>query len=140
MPTPAKLKELVQRALAQATDYQDALDRARIVGREQGFLIGVRVISGTVSASQAGAAYATHAETLIETLAGRVEAELERQHGRVPGGQAAVVAMGKLGGREMTATSDLDLITVYDFAGEGRSRKAPRASRAANTICASPSG
>ena len=59
------------------------------------------------------------AETLIETLAGRVEAELERQHGRVPGGQAAVVAMGKLGGREMTATSDLDLITVYDFAGEG---------------------
>src|SRR4029079_15292415 len=27
-------------------------------------------------------------------------------------------AMGKLGGREMTATSDLDLITVYDFAGE----------------------
>ena len=119
VPTPAKLKELVQRALAQATDYQDALDRARIVGREQGFLIGVRVISGTISASQAGAAYATLAETLIETLAARVEAELERQHGRMPGGQAAVVAMGKLGGREMTATSDLDLITVYDFAGEG---------------------
>ena len=118
VPTPARLKELVQRSLAQATDYQDALDRARIVGREQGFLVGVRVISGTVSASQAGAAYATHAETLIETLAGRVEAELERQHGRVPGGHAAVVAMGKLGGREMTATSDLDLITVYDFAGE----------------------
>ncbi|MGB6921914.1 MAG: bifunctional [glutamine synthetase] adenylyltransferase/[glutamine synthetase]-adenylyl-L-tyrosine phosphorylase, partial [Methyloceanibacter sp.] len=30
----------------------------------------------------------------------------------------AVVAMGKLGGREMTAASDLDLITVYDFTGE----------------------
>jgi glutamate-ammonia-ligase adenylyltransferase len=30
---------------------------------------------------------------------------------------AAVVAMGKLGGREMTAASDLDLITVYDFDG-----------------------
>jgi glutamate-ammonia-ligase adenylyltransferase len=27
----------------------------------------------------------------------------------------AVVAMGKLGGREMTAASDLDLIVVYDF-------------------------
>jgi len=37
----------------------DALDRARIVGREQGFLIGVRVISRHGSrASQAGAAYA----------------------------------------------------------------------------------
>ena len=25
------------------------------------------------------------------------------------------MAMGKLGGREMTASSDLDLIVVYDF-------------------------
>ena len=118
VPTPAKLQELVVKALARAFDYQDALDRSRIVGREQGFLIGVRVISGTITAPQAGAAYATLAETLIETLAARVEAELERQHGRVPGGEAAVVAMGKLGGRETTAASDLDLITVYDFAGE----------------------
>ena len=50
VPTPAKLKELVGKALAEASDYQEALDRARIVGREQGFLIGVRVISGTLSA------------------------------------------------------------------------------------------
>jgi glutamate-ammonia-ligase adenylyltransferase len=126
VPTPAKLKELVVKALARASDYQDALDRARIVGREQGFLIGVRVISGTVSASQAGAAYATLAETLIETLAARVEAELERQHGRMPGGKAAVVALGKLGGREMTAASDLDLITVYNFAGEGAQSAGPK--------------
>jgi glutamate-ammonia-ligase adenylyltransferase len=118
VPTAAKRKELVERALAQATDYQDALDRARIVGREQGFLIGVRVISGTISASQAGSAYGTLAETLIQTLAASVETELGRQHGRMPGGQVAVVAMGKLGGREMTAASDLDLITVYDFDGE----------------------
>jgi [glutamine synthetase] adenylyltransferase / [glutamine synthetase]-adenylyl-L-tyrosine phosphorylase len=118
IPTPAKLKELVGSAIAQASDYQDALDRARIVGREQGFLIGVRVISGTLSARQAGAAYTSLAETLIEAVAARVEAELVRQHGRLPGGQAAIVAMGKLGGREMTAGSDLDLIIVYDFEGD----------------------
>jgi glutamate-ammonia-ligase adenylyltransferase len=119
VPTPAKLKELVGAALAEAGDYQEALDRARIVGREQAFLIGVRVISGTISARQAGAAYAGLAETLIEAIAGRVEAELVRTHGSMPGGQAAVVAMGKLGGHEMTAGSDLDLIIVYDYAGEG---------------------
>jgi glutamate-ammonia-ligase adenylyltransferase len=33
----------------------------------------------------------------------------------VPGGAAAIVAMGKLGGREMTAASDVDLILIYDF-------------------------
>jgi len=118
VPAPAKLKELVTNALAQATDYQDALDRARIVGREQGFLIGVRVISGTLSARQAGAAYTGLAETLIEATAARVEEELVRQYGRLPGGQAAVIAMGKLGGREMTAGSDLDLIIVYDYDGD----------------------
>jgi len=32
----------------------------------------------------------------------------------VPDGRFAVIAMGKLGGREMTAASDLDLIFVYD--------------------------
>jgi glutamate-ammonia-ligase adenylyltransferase len=125
VPAPGKLKELVRTALDQASDYQDALDRARIVGREQAFLIGVRVLSGTISAGQAGAAYAALAETLIEVLAATVEAELVRQHGRVPGGQAAVVAMGKLGGREMTAGSDLDLIVIYDF-DEGAQSDGPK--------------
>ncbi len=125
VPTAAKLKELVGRALGHARDYQDALDRARIVGREQAFLIGVRVISGTISAGQAGAAYAALAETVIEALAATVEAELVRQHGHVPGGRVAVVAMGKLGGREMTATSDLDLIVVYDF-DEGAQSDGPK--------------
>ena len=38
----------------------------------------------------------------------------------MPGGGFAVVAMGKLGGREMTASSDLDLVFVYDVpAGRG---------------------
>jgi glutamate-ammonia-ligase adenylyltransferase len=119
VPAPAKLKELVDAALAEASDYQEALDRARSVGREQAFLVGVRVISGTLSARQAGAAYADLAETLIEALAARVEEELIRTHGRLPGGKAAVLAMGKLGGREMTAGSDLDLIIVYDYEGDG---------------------
>jgi glutamate-ammonia-ligase adenylyltransferase len=126
LPTPAKLKELVTSAIAEAKDYQDALDRARIVGREQGFLIGVRVISGTISARQAGAAYAAHAETLVEALAERVEAELVRAHGRMPGGRAAVIAMGKLGGREMTAGSDLDLIIVYDYEGDEACSDGPK--------------
>jgi glutamate-ammonia-ligase adenylyltransferase len=44
------------------------------------------------------------------------EREMARLHGRVPGSAVCVLAMGKLGGREMTAASDLDLIVVYDFA------------------------
>ena len=36
-------------------------------------------------------------------------------HGRIAAQEAAVLAMGKLGGYEMTASSDLDLILIYDF-------------------------
>ncbi|KAB2940149.1 DUF294 nucleotidyltransferase-like domain-containing protein, partial [Hyphomicrobium sp.] len=96
-------------------DMQYVLDRARVVGSEQQFLVGVRVLSGAIKANQAGGAYALLAERLIDAVLRAVERELARAHGKVPGGGAAVIAMGKLGGREMTAASDLDLIVIYDF-------------------------
>ena len=48
----------------------------------------------------------------------RVEETFAENHGRIRGQQTALLALGKLGGREMTATSDLDLIIVYDFDAE----------------------
>jgi glutamate-ammonia-ligase adenylyltransferase len=47
-----------------------------------------------------------------------VEDVLAENHGRIRRQQTALLALGKLGGREMTATSDLDLIIVYDFDAE----------------------
>ena len=115
LPDADELDRLIAAELATARDAQDVLDRARVVGSEQAFLIGVKVLSGSINASEAGNAYALLAERLIAALAEDVEKELERAHGHVPGGGAVVVAMGKLGGREMTASSDLDLIVIYDF-------------------------
>jgi glutamate-ammonia-ligase adenylyltransferase len=110
-----QIDALIDAEIAGAQDTQSILDRTRIVGSEQAFLIGVKVLSGGINANQAGAAYALLAERLIVKLAGVVAAEVETAHGRVAGGGAVVVAMGKLGGREMTASSDLDLIVVYDY-------------------------
>lgn len=115
LPSAQDLDEAIGAELKHAQDEQDVLDRARIVGSEQAFLIGVKVLSGAINASEAGQAYALLAERLIAAMAADVEKEMEKVHGRVPGGAAAVVAMGKLGGRELTASSDLDLIVVYDF-------------------------
>ena len=49
-----------------------------------------------------------------------MEETVVENHGRIRGQQTALLALGKLGGREMTATSDLDLIIVYDFDSEIR--------------------
>ena len=115
LPTAAELDEAIHAELKDAIDPQDVLDRARVIGSEQAFLIGVKVLSGAINAGEAGNAYATLAERLIAAMAEDVEKEMERVHGRVRGGGAVVVAMGKLGGRELSASSDLDLIVVYDF-------------------------
>ena len=115
LPSAEDLDQVIAADLASAKDVQEVLDRARVVGSEQAFLIGIRVLSGLINASQAGGAYALLADRVISALEHFVEAELIKAHGTIPGGGAAVIAMGKLGGREMTAASDLDLIVVYDF-------------------------
>ena len=94
--------------------YEDRLDAARRFTREAIFRVGVQIVEGVASAEQAGPALADIAECVIEGLLPIVEAELAAAHGRIPGAGFAVVAMGKLGGREMTASSDLDLVFVYD--------------------------
>lgn len=114
VPSEADLRDRLAAQFSEARSYEDVLDRARIFGQEQKFLIGVRVLTGSVSVADAGLAYSRLAETLISALFDEVGAEFEKIHGRIEGGAAAVVAMGKLGGREMTAASDLDLMLLYD--------------------------
>ena len=118
LPSQAELAAIIAAELSGAEDFQDKLDRARLIAHEQAFLLGVRVLTGSIGADQAGGAYAQLAECMIEAMQKEVELEMVRAHGRVPGGAAVVIAMGKLGGREMTAASDLDLIVVYDFDAE----------------------
>lgn len=126
LPTAEELDALIREELQSAADFQEVLDRARVIGNEQMFLIGVRILSGIIVASQAGSAYALLADHLLRALQEAVESDFARVHGCVPGGTAAVVAMGKLGGREMTAASDLDLILVYDFAPDAVQSDGPR--------------
>ncbi|MFZ4807046.1 MAG: bifunctional [glutamine synthetase] adenylyltransferase/[glutamine synthetase]-adenylyl-L-tyrosine phosphorylase [Hyphomicrobiaceae bacterium] len=115
LPSPADLDAMIAAELGTANDIQETLDQARVVGNEQLFLIGVRVLTGMIGASQAGGAYALLAERLIAALHAAVEKDFARFFGTVPGRGMAVVAMGKLGGHEMTAASDLDLIMIYDL-------------------------
>ncbi|MET3926159.1 bifunctional [glutamine synthetase] adenylyltransferase/[glutamine synthetase]-adenylyl-L-tyrosine phosphorylase [Devosia sp. 2618] len=100
--------------LAEARSYEEIIDRARIIGQEQKFLIAAGLLSGTVSATGAGEQFTALAETLVNRLFGSVRVEFERRHGRIAGGRVALLAFGKMASREMTVTSDLDFILLYD--------------------------
>jgi [glutamine synthetase] adenylyltransferase / [glutamine synthetase]-adenylyl-L-tyrosine phosphorylase len=126
LPGAEQLAEGLARSLALADVYEDFLDRVRIFGQEHLFLIGTRILSGTVSAQQAGETFAGLADVVIRSLHELVGKAFVDGHGRIPGQESAVIAMGKLGGREMTATSDLDLIVIYDFDAEHPESIGPR--------------
>jgi glutamate-ammonia-ligase adenylyltransferase len=118
LPDETKLAANLRRSLGEAQSFEDLLDALRMFSQEQMFLIGARILSGTVSAEQAGGAFARLADVVIRDLYHRVEQHFAEIHGRIRGQQVALLALGKLGGREMAATSDLDLIIVYDFDAE----------------------
>ena len=99
-------------AVERADGFEAAMDAVRRLQREQAFRVGVQVMSGAASAETAGKAFADLADLCIQALAPAALAEATRIGGDFPG-EVAVVALGKCGSREMSASSDLDLMTLY---------------------------
>ncbi len=114
LPSRAALDTMLQSQLDRAGDYEAVLDVARRFVKEQIFRVGVQVIEGLAKADAAGPAFADIAESTVCNILPRVAEVLAESAGSVPGASFAVIAMGKLGGREMTAGSDLDLVFVYE--------------------------
>jgi [glutamine synthetase] adenylyltransferase / [glutamine synthetase]-adenylyl-L-tyrosine phosphorylase len=115
VPDVQRLDAVLSRALAEARSYEAMLDAIRLLGQEHMFLIGARILSGSITAEQAGEVFARLADVLLRTVHTRAEADFAETYGHIRNGQSAVLALGRLGAREMTASSDLDLIVIYDF-------------------------
>ena len=109
---PDEDRQALRAAVAGAGDFESAMDTVRRQHREQAFRVGVQVMSGSAGAEAAGRAFAGLADASIEALAPAALAEATRMGGALDG-QVAVVALGKCGSREMSAGSDLDLMTLH---------------------------
>ncbi|WP_051335363.1 bifunctional [glutamine synthetase] adenylyltransferase/[glutamine synthetase]-adenylyl-L-tyrosine phosphorylase [Methylocapsa acidiphila] len=94
---------------------EEFLDAARDFAQEEHFLIGLRLLSGAIAPETAARAYSALAAAVVRVCLFYVERAFVAEHGRAPGGRCVVLGLGKLGSREMTAASDLDLILIYDF-------------------------
>lgn len=97
---------------AAASDFEEAMNVVRRQHREQVFRIGMHTITGRAGPEEAGRANTDLADACMRALAPAALKEAERLGGALAGA-AAVVALGKAGSREMSAGSDLDLMTVY---------------------------
>jgi [glutamine synthetase] adenylyltransferase / [glutamine synthetase]-adenylyl-L-tyrosine phosphorylase len=116
---PDLLEALVSNAVPQApaaseaTTFDAALDAWRRYHRERSFLTGHRLLHGLIAPDEAAKAWTALADETIAYMSEAAERETVRRYGERPG-QWSVFGMGKLGGAEMTAGSDLDLIVIYD--------------------------
>jgi [glutamine synthetase] adenylyltransferase / [glutamine synthetase]-adenylyl-L-tyrosine phosphorylase len=113
-PERSGLATDLDQALAGASNYEGTLDALRRWAGERRFQVGVQLLRRALDGGRAGEVLADIAETALAALLSAVEAEFARRHGQVSGGTFAVIGMGRLGSREMTLASDLDLILIYD--------------------------
>lgn len=99
--------------ISSARDYQDILDIVRRFVAEGRFRLGVQILEAISSVDESGEAMTCLADVTLKALAKAAEDEFAIRHGRFDGGGIAVIAMGKYGGRELTSTSDLDIVFLY---------------------------
>ena len=117
--------------LGQPAAFEDFLDRSRDAARQMRFVTGARLISGILPPEGAGLAFSAIAQAAVAAALDAVAKAFAVDHGTVPGGRIAVIGFGRLGSRQLTADSDLDLVVLYDFDPERRGSDGARSLDAA---------
>jgi glutamate-ammonia-ligase adenylyltransferase len=125
LPDRGELAAELAGLVRDARDLQDRLDATRRWAHARQFQAGLHVLLGVSTAERVAQGLTDIAEICIGTLLEACEVALAERHGRVPDGRFVVLALGKLGSRELTEGSDLDLIFIYD-APDGAISDGPR--------------
>jgi glutamate-ammonia-ligase adenylyltransferase len=121
LPDAATLAAELGRRLADARHFEEALDLCRRWAHGRQFQAGMHVLLGVSDVLATEACLTAIAEVVLEALLPRTGAWFEERHGRIEGGRFLVLGMGKLGSRELTIGSDLDLVFVCDAPPDARS-------------------
>ena len=113
LPGADVLADSLARSCRGAHQVEDVLDRVRRWTAELRFQLGAQLIEGHADALQVGQSLADCADAAIRILLPVVADAYAAAHGRVPGGELVVLALGRHGGRAMTHASDLDLVFLF---------------------------
>jgi len=121
LPGRRALADELEERLSVARDFEDRLEITRRFANDHKFQAGVQRLQAMAGETECGRFLADLADAILEAIVPAVEADFARQHGRIAGRGLALIALGKLGSRELTAGSDLDLVALYDSPDEAQS-------------------
>ncbi|MDX7952739.1 bifunctional [glutamine synthetase] adenylyltransferase/[glutamine synthetase]-adenylyl-L-tyrosine phosphorylase [Lichenihabitans sp. Uapishka_5] len=124
--TAGTVRRRVATMLDGAPDTEGFLDRMRDGAREDMFLAGLRALTGVDDVAASQAMLSDLADALIAAALERARADLAGLHGGFRSGACVVLGMGRLGSREMTIESDLDLVLLYRTDPEEAESDGPR--------------
>jgi glutamate-ammonia-ligase adenylyltransferase len=124
LPPLAQLCDEAAKLTRDAQHLDTAINACIRWTNEHRFQVGSQVLRGTMDPLQSSLALSNIAEAALNALIPRIHAEFARQHGHVPDSELGVVAFGKLGSRELTPSSDLDLVILYNGAEDATSNGA----------------
>ena len=108
----------LEQKLGQANHFEDVLVICRRWANDLRFQVGVQSLNGRIDPRASAWVLSDIAEVAISKLHAKVEEEFAIKHGHIAGSELVVIGMGKLGSREMTPESDLDLVFVYNVPDE----------------------
>jgi len=126
--SPAELARQVQAAVAAAGNETELMRVLRLHRQAMQARIAWRDIAGWSDVDESLAAISAVADACISGALAQLHAWHRESHGdaRDAAGNAlelVVLGMGKLGGRELNFSSDVDLIFAFDSAGESDGRR-----------------
>ncbi len=114
LPPTVILQREIESLVPPGATLEETMDLTRIFAREKNFRVGTRILSETISADEAGLGFSNVADVVLSRLLDSVAQDIFNKHGQITGGTCIVLGLGKLGGNEMTASSDLDIMLIYD--------------------------
>lgn len=113
-----ELKNELSASLELCEDYEAKLDGIRRFKNTEILRIGINDIFGELNVRDVSRQITFLADASLEKALGIAMDDMSGRYGMPSDKRFAVIALGKLGGEEITYSSDLDLIFVYSGAGE----------------------
>ncbi len=114
LPSPSNLEIQLQEALNHTEYFDDYMEALRKFRNEKQFQAGVQFLKHMIDTQKTGVFLSNLAECMVRKSLQAVLAEFEKTYGKISGGRFAIIALGKLGSHEMTFSSDIDLVFIYD--------------------------
>jgi len=113
LPPLAALQAEAEKIAGQPEHLDVAIEAIKRWTNEHRFQVGAQVLRGLMDPIAAAHAVTDIAEACLGALIPRLHDDFARAYGKIPESDLGVIAYGKLGSRELTPSSDLDIVVVY---------------------------